>query len=102
MSKDQDNACSQLLTEQLSYATDFFFLFTVWASKCSMALLFIRLTPRKEHKRVATGILGVVSLWLVVSIFLVALRCNLSHPWIFINPSCTDSVCILGQKYAMR
>jgi len=67
-----------------------------------MALLFIRLTPRKDHKRVATGILGTVTVWLVVSIFLVALRCNLSHPWIFINPSCTDSVCVLYRKCAMR
>lgn len=102
MSRDQDTACSGLLTKQLSYATDFFFLITVWASKCSMALLFIRLTPLKEHKRAATRILGAVSLWLIISIFLVALRCNLSHPWIFIDPGCTDSVCILGQRYALR
>ena len=57
-----------------------------------MALLFLRLTPQKTHQSVAKGILIATSVWLVVSIFLIALRCDLSHPWIFINPKCTSIV----------
>ncbi|KAI4112533.1 MAG: hypothetical protein LQ345_006332 [Seirophora villosa] len=78
--------------QKLLYASDFFFLLTLWASKCSMALLFTRLTPRADHKRLAFGIRIIVTVWLVLSIFLVALRCDLSEPWIFIDPRCKDAV----------
>ena len=85
--------CVNTLIKQLSYASDFFFLFTNWAAKCSMALLFVRLTPRKDHKRVAQGILLAITVWLVVSILITALRCDLARPWIFINPKCDGAVC---------
>ena len=65
---------------------------TIWASKCSMALLFTRLTPRHDQKKLALGLRITVTVWLVLSIFLVALRCNLSQPWIFFDPKCTDAV----------
>lgn len=58
-----------------------------------MGLLFVRLTPRKDHKRMAQGILLAVTVWMIASVFLVALRCDLAQPWIFINPQCTDAVC---------
>lgn len=33
-----------------------------------------------------------VTVWLVLSVFLIALQCNLSRPWIFMDPHCTDAV----------
>ncbi|KAI4237843.1 MAG: hypothetical protein LQ349_001538 [Xanthoria aureola] len=78
--------------QKLLYASDFFFLFTVWASKCSMALLFTRLTPRADQKRLALALRITVTVWLVLSVFLIALQCNLSRPWIFMDPHCTDAI----------
>ncbi|KAI4228446.1 MAG: hypothetical protein L6R36_001637 [Xanthoria steineri] len=78
--------------QKLLYASDFFFLFTVWASKCSMALLFTRLTPRADQKRLALGLRITVTVWLVLSVFLIALQCNLSRPWIFMDPQCRDAI----------
>ncbi|KAL8923699.1 MAG: hypothetical protein Q9208_004451 [Pyrenodesmia sp. 3 TL-2023] len=92
--KAEDLLSSQAIVsvQKLLYASDFFFLCTIWASKCSMALLYTRLTPRADHKRLALGIRVIVTVWLIMSIFLVALRCDLSQPWIFINPRCKDAV----------
>ncbi|KAL8671178.1 MAG: hypothetical protein Q9168_004313 [Polycauliona sp. 1 TL-2023] len=87
---DRDDLLMGVAT--LLYASDFFFLLTVWASKCSMALLFTRLTPRADQKKLALGLRITVTIWLVLSFFLVALRCNLSQPWIFIEPKCTDAI----------
>ncbi|KAL8887479.1 MAG: hypothetical protein Q9215_004954 [Flavoplaca cf. flavocitrina] len=87
---DRDDLLMGVAT--LLYASDFFFLLTIWASKCSMALLFTRLTPRHDQKKLALVLRITVTVWLVLSIFLVALRCNLSQPWIFFDPKCTDAV----------
>ena len=78
--------------KQVIYAADIFFLITMWCSKCSVALTFIRLTPQKKHKTVARGIMVATTVWLVLSIFLIALRCDLSQPWIFIGTKCQDLV----------
>ena len=85
-------AAQRLLILQLIYASDIFFLITMWCSKCAVALTFIRLTPQKRHKSVAKGIIIATCGWLLTSIFLISLRCDLSHPWIFVNTKCTDLV----------
>ncbi|KAL8769758.1 MAG: hypothetical protein Q9209_004374 [Squamulea sp. 1 TL-2023] len=67
--------------QKLLYASDFFFLFTVWASKCSMALLFTRLTPRPDQKKLALGlrviirwdIIGAIDITTEVALFAMAI-----------------------------
>ncbi|CAF9920580.1 MAG: hypothetical protein HETSPECPRED_004291 [Heterodermia speciosa] len=81
-----------VIVQKVIYAADIFFLITMWCSKCSVALTFIRLTPQKKHKTVARGIMVATTVWLVLSIFLIALRCDLSQPWIFIGTKCQDLV----------
>lgn len=78
---------------QISYVSDFLYLITLWCSKCSMSFVFMRLSPDKRQTQVAKGILVAATIWLVVSIFMIALRCDLSHPWIFVNVTCTNVVC---------
>ncbi|MCJ1485909.1 hypothetical protein MMC06_006084, partial [Schaereria dolodes] len=83
-----------LSTEQLvhigkcAYVSDIFFVLAVWLSKCSVIYFLLRLTPNKVHTRIFNGFIGAMTVWLVLSIFLVTLRCNLSHPWIVIGESC--------------
>lgn len=57
-----------------------------------MALLFIRLTPEQKHIFASYVVLGGSTLLMVVSEILVALRCDISHPWIFVDNGCGDLV----------
>ena len=54
-----------------------------------MAFLFRRLGANKSHVLAFNILLGVIGLIGVASVFFVALRCNLSRPWDFINGQCT-------------
>jgi hypothetical protein len=64
-------------------------------SKACIALLFMRLSPGKNHIRASKIALISSIVWAVVSIFMVALKCNLSHPWVEYNQKCTNLVSIL-------
>lgn len=60
-----------------------------------MALLLFRLSSDKRHKWMSRAILLSAAILAVISIFIVALRCSLSQPWIFINEQCTNLVILL-------
>ena len=77
---------------QGSYASDILFIITLWLTKCSAAFLFLRLTPNYYHVLASRAILAATTVWAVASILMVALRCNLVEPWIFINVQCTNLV----------
>lgn len=68
------------------------YIFILWLTKCSVALLFIRLTPEQKHIFASYVVLGGSTLLMVVSEILVALRCDMSHPWIFVDNGCGDLV----------
>lgn len=57
-----------------------------------MAFLFLRLSPDKKHGLVAYIIAASATLFMVVSVFMVAIKCNTSHPWIFIGEQCPGVV----------
>jgi len=80
------------LTEQISYASDILYVVTLWLTKCSVAFLFLRLSPINRHTLASKVVLLVATVFTFVSIFLVALRCDLAHPWIFINEQCKNLV----------
>ncbi|ROV98038.1 hypothetical protein VMCG_07079 [Cytospora schulzeri] len=73
-----------------AFASDILYIFTLWLTKCSVALLFIRLTPEQKHIFASYVVLGGSTLLMVVSEILVALRCDTSHPWIFVGNGCND------------
>ena len=67
-----------------------------------MALLFMRLSPGKNHIRASKVALISSIVWAVVSIFLVALKCNLSHPWVEYSQKCANLVSILHSTKQKR
>lgn len=77
---------------QAAFASDILYIFTLWLTKCSVALLFIRLTPEQKHIFASYVVLGGSTLLMIVSEILVALRCDISHPWIFVDNGCGDLV----------
>ncbi|KAH7383048.1 hypothetical protein BKA64DRAFT_749130 [Cadophora sp. MPI-SDFR-AT-0126] len=79
----------QLLPMQKAiYSSELLYIITLWFTKCSVALLFIRLSPNKWHNLASYSILGISTVFMLISVFIVSLRCDLTQPWIFIGASC--------------
>lgn len=75
------------------FVSDIFYIITMWLTKCSIAFLFLRLSPDKRHNLASYIVLGASTIFMVVSVMVVTLRCNLAHPWIFVNDRlCNDVV----------
>jgi hypothetical protein len=77
---------------QLGYSSDILYLVDLFLSKCSVCLLFIRLTSNNAHIKLFQALLGFTTVWMIVSVFIVALRCDLSQPWIQYDGSCSGLV----------
>lgn len=60
-----------------------------------MAFLFLRLTPSKTHNKIAWGTVALCTIWVIVSIFLVIVNCELQQPWADIAGQCSNMVCAL-------
>lgn len=76
---------------QSDYAADLLYIITIYLTKASAVFLFLRLTPNKAHKLFCWTIMGTSTLWVILSIFIVALRCQLSQPWV-VNEHCVNVV----------
>lgn len=63
------------------YATDILFLLSLWTGKLSVSFLFHRLAADSNKSLLGWGLTGLVSIFGVVSIFIVALRADISEPW---------------------
>ncbi|KAM7188890.1 hypothetical protein V8F20_010399 [Naviculisporaceae sp. PSN 640] len=74
--------------QRIGYVSDIFAFFTLWATKCSIAFLFIRLSPDRTHILLARICLGVSTFVMMLSILITSLRCDLARPWIFIGEQC--------------
>lgn len=77
---------------QAAYSSEILYIITLWLTKCSVAFLLLRLSPQKEHNLASYAILGASTLFMVISVFIVAFRCDVAEPWIFINTQCTNLV----------
>ncbi|KAK0113952.1 hypothetical protein ONS95_014197 [Cadophora gregata] len=81
---------SQLLPlHKAIYSSEILYIITLWLTKCSVALLFIKLSPDKRHSLASYSILGASTVFMVISVLTVSLRCDLAQPWIFIGATCT-------------
>lgn len=67
---------------QSNYAADLLYIITIYLSKASAVFLFLRLTPNKQHVIFCWSIMTASTLWVVVSLLAIALRCQLSQPWV--------------------
>ncbi|KAE8446753.1 hypothetical protein EG329_011658 [Mollisiaceae sp. DMI_Dod_QoI] len=71
--------------QKASYSSDILYLITIWLTKCSVVFLTLRLSPDKRHNLASNVVLGAATLFLIISLFIVALGCDSSKPWLFIN-----------------
>ncbi|EME38969.1 hypothetical protein DOTSEDRAFT_160788 [Dothistroma septosporum NZE10] len=74
--------------QKISYAADIFYIFSIYVGKCSVVLLFKRLTADRKQVLVSWALLAGCCIFACISTFLVALRCNTARPWIQYNVSC--------------
>ncbi|OJJ50177.1 hypothetical protein ASPZODRAFT_128795 [Penicilliopsis zonata CBS 506.65] len=72
------------------YATQILLIATVTCSKLSLSLLFRTLTAEGSLKYTGHAVIAVIILWAVSSIFALAFRCSLPHPWIYSQTRCID------------
>ena len=77
-------------SSQASYASDILFIFTLYLTKCAVVFLFLRLSPDRRHVMASKIILGLATVLTVASIFMIAISCNVSAPWAFIDEHCTN------------
>jgi len=61
------------------------YIVAVWLSKASTAFLLLRLSPNRHHILASKIVAVITAVTAVASVLAVALRCNLSHPWLNIN-----------------
>jgi hypothetical protein len=69
------------------------YLLTMWLTKCSIAYLFIRLSPDRSHILAAKMCLAMSTFFMALSVLITSLRCDLHMPWIFIGKQCIGLVC---------
>ncbi|KAK2753784.1 hypothetical protein FQN55_000147 [Onygenales sp. PD_40] len=72
-----------------TYAVDILYVVTHCLSKCSAAIFYLRISPNRTHFIIVWVLVGVATIWALISVILLALRCDNSHPWIDINGSCS-------------
>lgn len=61
---------------RFKYANDLIYIFSIYCSKCTLALLYFRLTVDRQHRIAAASTLAACTLWIVLAGFLVGLRCH--------------------------
>ena len=69
----------------MSYAADLFYILAIYTGKCSVVLLFKRLAADRKHVVVSWTLLGGCCTFAFISMFLVALRCGASRPWMRVD-----------------
>ncbi|KAK3687849.1 hypothetical protein B0T22DRAFT_140161 [Podospora appendiculata] len=85
---DDVSAGGLLALQKSSYASDILYLLVLWLTKSSIAFLFIRLSPYRGHIFCANICLCMSTVFMIVSVLIISLRCDLHAPWIFIGAQC--------------
>lgn len=87
----QDLSTADMVSwQQTVFVCDLLYIFILWLTKCSVALLFIRLTPDSKHVTASYVVLGLSTILMFISELLIAIRCDEPQPWIFIGVRCED------------
>ncbi len=74
------------------YASDLLYIVGMWLTKCSAAFLFLRLSPDRVHMAAAKALLAASTVFMLISVLAVALRCSLAHPWLVVGEQCSGLV----------
>jgi hypothetical protein len=75
------------------YTANILSIIALGLAKLSVSTFVLRLTPVKAHQYVIHGVGVVCILWAILSLFLFALQCDLSQPWVLIGAHCPGVVC---------
>lgn len=84
------------MVEKSFYTANIFSLVALALCKWSVAWFILRLTPVVSQKRMIYAVCWSVAIWMVLGIFLLALQCDLSHPWVPVRAQCTGVVRLLS------
>ncbi|KAK0261592.1 hypothetical protein LTR35_017845 [Friedmanniomyces endolithicus] len=74
--------------QQLYYASTIFFIIALALSKGSVAALLLRLCATDIHRHILKAVLAYVAILMTASILIVALQCDLTHPWALVQEKC--------------
>ncbi|KAB8247291.1 hypothetical protein BDV35DRAFT_392070 [Aspergillus flavus] len=61
--------------------SDILYLITIYVSKCCVVGIHLRLTPQKLHNRISWATLALCTAWIITSVFIIAINCELNRPW---------------------
>ncbi|KAE9378949.1 hypothetical protein N431DRAFT_327110, partial [Stipitochalara longipes BDJ] len=75
--------------QKAAYSSDILYIITLFLTKLSTAFLFLRLTPGRGHSIAIWSTISTTIAWVLISIFLIAIRCNPANPWL----DTTTAVC---------
>jgi len=77
---------------QSAYASDVLYLTTLYLSKCCVHFLYLHLTPNRTHNRASWAVMGLSTVWVICSIFMIGVNCELNQPWANIAARCSSMV----------
>ncbi|KAH8586205.1 hypothetical protein B0O99DRAFT_81966 [Bisporella sp. PMI_857] len=74
------------------YGDNIMYFLAMFASKCSVLLLCLRMTPKREHVTAICCVFAFSAFWCIGSILLLTINCNPAHPWINLGEECPNIV----------
>ncbi|KAG9248345.1 hypothetical protein BJ878DRAFT_54999 [Calycina marina] len=74
-----------LTVYRMYYISNLMFIPTVSASKVSIALPLLQITPQNLDQQLLRASIVLLAVWTLASAFVVALQCNFSHPWVAVG-----------------
>ncbi|OGM43086.1 hypothetical protein ABOM_009200 [Aspergillus bombycis] len=83
-------AIDLLRHDQLVAVSDILYLITVYVSKCCVVGIHLRLTPQKLHNRISWATLALCTAWIITSVSIIAINCELNRPWKGAGAQCVN------------
>ena len=87
--QDQEHC---LTTQQQGFASQIFYILTLWTTKTSILLLYMRLSPSGGHRIASWTMLVSSAVWALASIILICVPCNPAQFYTSRAGECTDMV----------
>lgn len=77
---------------QALYAGDILYILVLYITKCSAALFYLRISPRRSLFRAVVTVIGLSTAWAIGSAMIVAIRCHPDKSWFDIVTRCEQLV----------
>jgi len=84
--------------QQFQYAIDILYILALFCARASILFLLERL-QKSTTNRIWRSAIAVLGAWVIASLLMIALKCNLRHPWIQYNAQCTG---LLARWYVVE